>query len=136
MADRAGNVYIADKNSHSILRVAPDGAIHTHAGTHTGGFDGEGPAAATSLQLNLPNGLWVRADGTVYVLDTGNGRVRRVGTNGIMTTLCPTTENGSSLAGGRGLWVSDDEQLVYYCAAIRVRSWTPAGGIRTVAAGF
>ncbi len=136
MADRAGNVYIADKNSHSILRVERSGVIYTHAGTHTGGFDGEGPATATNLQLNLPNGLWVRADGTVYVLDTGNGRVRRVSVNGILTTLCPTTENGSSLAGGRGLWVSDDEQLVYYCAATRVRSWTPTGGLRDVRTGF
>ena len=87
MADRAGNIYIADKNSHSVLRVDTNGAIFTHAGTHVGGFNGEGPAAATNLQLNFPNGLWVRADGTVYVLDTENGRVRRVTTNGVMSTL-------------------------------------------------
>ena len=49
MADRAGNIYIADKNSHSVLRVSTNGTIHTHAGTHEGGFNGEGPAAATNL---------------------------------------------------------------------------------------
>jgi len=45
--------------------VTPEGTIFTHAGTHVGGFDGEGPAATTNLQLNLPNGLWVRADSTL-----------------------------------------------------------------------
>jgi hypothetical protein len=136
MADRAGNVYIADKNSHSFLRVTPEGTIFTHAGTHVGGFDGEGPAAATNLQLNLPNRLGVRADGTVYVLDTQNGRVRRVSTNGVMATLFLATANGSSLAGGRGLWVKDDESLAYFCAETRVRRWTPGGGLTTLSTGF
>jgi sugar lactone lactonase YvrE len=125
-ADRAGNIYIADKNSHAILKVTPDGNIHTFAGTHVGGFNGEGPAEATELQLNLPNGEYVRADGTVYVLDTENGRVRRVN----------TTSNGSSLAGGRGLWVNSTETLAYYCAGTRLRGWTPSGGLTTIATGF
>ena len=42
---------------------------------------------ATNVAMNQPNGLWVRGDGTVYVLDTGNGKVRRLDTNGMMTTL-------------------------------------------------
>ena len=136
MADRAGNIYIADKNSHSVLKVAPDGTIHTHAGTHTGGFNGDGPAAATTLQLNFPNGLWVRPNGTVYVLDTDNGRVRRVDTNGIMTTLFQATSDGSALNIGRGLWVRDDEALAYFCAGTKLRSWTPSGGLHTLASGF
>ena len=136
MADRAGNVYIADKNSHSVLRIAPDGTIHTHAGTHTGGFNGEGPAPATTLQLNFPNGLWVRQDGTVYVLDTDNGRVRRVSTNGIMTTLFLATADGSALNTGRGLWVRDDEALAYFCAGTKLRSWTRSDGLHTLASGF
>jgi sugar lactone lactonase YvrE len=136
MADRAGAVYIADKNSHSILRLTPEGLIYTHAGTHAGGYNGEGPAMATNLQLNLPNSLWVRADGVVYALDTGNGRVRRVETNGIMSTLFLCTSDGSALSGGRGLWVKDDEMLAYFCAETRVRKWTPAGGLSTLASGF
>jgi sugar lactone lactonase YvrE len=136
MADRAGNIYIADKGSHSILRVDSDGFIHTHAGTHTGGFNGDGPAPATSLNLNLPNGEWVRADGTVYVLDTDNGRVRRVDTNGIMTTLFMATSDGSALSGGRGLWVSEDESLAYFCASTKLKKWTPLGGVKTLASNF
>lgn len=135
-ADRAGNIYIADKNSHTILKVTPDGNIHTFAGTHVGGFNGEGPADATELQLNLPNGEYVRADGTVYVLDTENGRVRRVNTSGIMQTLFLATSSGSSLAGGRGLWVNETETLAYYCAGTRLRRWTPSQGLATIATGF
>ena len=136
MADRAGNVYIADENSQSVLKVALDGTIHTHAGNHLAGFNGEGPGAAITLQLNQPNGLWVRADGTVYVLDTNNGRVRRVTTNGIMATLFLATTDGSALNTGRGLWVKDDESLAYFCAGTKVRSWTPSGGLHTLASGF
>ncbi len=136
MADRAGRVFIADKNSHSILRLDTDGTLSTHAGTHFGGFNGEGPAPATELQLDLPNGLWVRADGTVYVLDAGNGRVRRVDTNRVARTLFLATSNGSSLAGGRGLWVSDDESLAYVGNETRIRAWSPGAGLRTLASGF
>ena len=130
MADRAGQIYIADKNSHAILRRAPDGTIHTHAGTHTGGFNGEGPAPATNLQLAIPNGLWVRADGTVYVLDTGNSRVRRVSTNGSMATLFAAPN------GERGLWVKDDESLAYFGATTKLKKWTPAANVETLASGF
>lgn len=136
MADRAGNVYIVDKDSHSVLRVTPAGTIHTHAGTHVGGFNGDGPGAATNVQLNFPNGLWVRADGTVYVVDRGNGRVCRVGTNGVMATLFRTTTSGKALKGGRGLWVKDDESLAYFGAETRLRRWTPEKGLHTVARGF
>jgi len=136
MADRAGNVYVADKDSHSILRITPDGTIHTHAGTHVGGFNGDGPALATSLQLNFPNGEWVRSDGVVYVFDTSNGRIRRVNTNGIMTTLFMATPDGSPVSIGRGLWVNESESLCYFCAGTKLRQWTPAQGVKTLAANF
>lgn len=136
MADQAGNIYIADKNSHSILVVTPSGTIRTFAGTHTGGFNGEGPAPATSLQLNGPNGEWVLADGTVYVFDTDNGRIRRVDTNGVMTTLFMATADGSPVSGGRGLWVKPDESLAYFCAGTKLKKWTPGAGVKTLASNF
>lgn len=137
MADRAGNLYIVDKNSDAVLRVTTNGLISTLAGTHVAGFNGEGPAAATSLRLNVPNALWVRADGTVYVLDTGNARVRRITTNGIMSTLFfAQSDTNSSLDGGRCLWVSDDETLAYFGNLDRVRKWTPGNGVTTLASGF
>jgi hypothetical protein len=122
MADTNGNIFIVDKDSHSVLKVTADGNIHTVAGTHVEGYNGDGPAAGTALQLDFPNGLWVRGDGTVYILDTGNGRIRRLDSSGIMTTLVTVT-NG--IAGGRGLWVKDDESLIYYVDGNDVKKWTP-----------
>ena len=137
LTDQAGDIFIADKNSHSILRVDTNGLIHTHAGTHVGGFNGEGPAPATTLQLNAPNALWVRADGTVYVLDTDNARVRRITTNGLMSTLFEAKNDPSTaLSGGRCLWVQADESLAYFGNTDRIRKWTPANGVQTLASGF
>jgi len=136
MADRAGNIYIADKNSHAILCVDTNGLIHTIAGTHAGGFNGDGPDIATHLQLNAPNALWVRGDGTVYVLDTGNARVRRIATNGIMTTLFLAQSSGTNLDGGRCLWMKDDESLAYFGNTTRVRKWTPGAGVQTFSSGY
>lgn len=136
MADRAGNIYIVDKNSHSVLRVDTNGLIHTIAGTHVGGFNGDGPDLATNLQLNFPNALWVRGDGTVYVLDTGNARVRRIATNGIMSTLFLAQSSGTNLDGGRCLWMKDDESLAYFGNLTRVRKWTPGGGVQTLSSGY
>ena len=125
MADNFSNVFIVDKDSDSVLKVTPDGRIHTVAGTHAIGVGPDNTAPATTVAMNLPNGLWVRGDGTVYVLDTGNGKVRRLDTNGMMTTLFTDSKG---ISGGRGLWVKDDESLIYYCSSSHLRRWTPGGG--------
>jgi len=125
MADNAGNIFIVDKNSDAVLKVTPDARIHTVAGTHASGNGPDGPTPATSVAMNTPNGLWVRGDGTVYILDTGNSKVRRLDTNGLMTTLFT---DGSGINTGRGLWVRNDETLIYYCSSSKLRQWTPAGG--------
>jgi hypothetical protein len=125
MADDAGNIYIVDKNSHAVEKVTTNGLIYTVAGTHALGDGPDTPAGATLVAMSSPNGLWVRGDGTFYVMDTGNGKIRRVSTNGVMTTLF-TDPNG--IDGGRGLWVKDDETLVYYASGKDLRQWSPAGG--------
>lgn len=136
LADAAGRIFIVDRDSHSVLRVDLDGTLHTHAGTHSAGLDGEGPKAANKMKLNAPNGLWVRPDSTVYILDTDNGRVRKVSPAGIATTLFLATSDGSGLNGGRGLWVREDDALAYFCAGTKVRKWTRKGGLSTLADGF
>ena len=142
-ADAFGNLYIADKTSHAVLKITPDGLLHTFAGTHAAGFNGDGPAPANTLQLNNPNGLFVFPDGTVYLLDPGNKRVRRVGTDGIMTTIV-TDPEPDWYPSGRALWVSPDRQLIYYTNEFApvppsliadgacVKKWTAAGGIELV----
>ena len=128
MADAAGNLYIADKESHSVLRIEPDGTIHTHAGTHVQGFNGDA-GLATEIQLDNPNGLFVRPDGVVYVLDFLNERIRKVDRQGQLTTL---VHDLSTFGLGRGLWVSPDEQLCYFHGPGTVKRWTPQGGIEVI----
>lgn len=133
MADNAGNVFIVDKNSDAVLEVTPDGRIHTVAGTHAVGNGPDVPVEGTNVAMNLPNGLWVRGDGTVYVMDTGNGKIRRLSTNGVMTTLFT---DSSGISGGRGLWVRDDEGLVYYASGTKLRQWTPSAGTSSLNKSF
>ena len=133
MADHAGNIFIADKNSHSILEVTLDGRIHTVAGTHVPGFNGDGPAPATNLHLANPNGLFVHGDGSFLILDTGNGKVRRVDTNGTVATLF-TVSGG--ITTGRGLWATKDDSLIYFCSGTSVMQWTPTNGVTVVHTNF
>ncbi len=132
LADQAGNIYIADKNAHAIRRVSTDGLITTVAGTNQPGDDGDMPGPATAMRLSSPNGLWVRADGTLYIYDLGNDKVRRVDLNGEMTTMFRVGGSGS----GRGLWVREDEQLAYISAGAQLKRWTPNEGVTVLADGF
>lgn len=133
MADAAGNVFIVDKDSHSVLKVTPDGRIHTVAGTHERGSNGDGPAPATTLMLNQPNGLYVHPNGAYDVLDTGNGAVRRVDTNGIITTLFKVP--GGMLV-GRGLWVDESGSQALICDGTAVKAWNPTNGVTVLNNSF
>src|SRR5712692_4003721 len=134
MADRAGNIYVADKEAHAIRKVTPDGNIFTVAGTGIAGYgDPNIPALATNVALNNPNGLWVREDGVFYILDRDNGFIRKVDTNGIMSTL---VDNGGKIKGGRGLWVSPDESLLFYSAGSQVMSYDSTNGLIVYVSGF
>ncbi len=72
-----GSFYIADTMNNVIRKVSPDGIITTFAGNGQGGFAGDG-GLATQAQLDRPYGLDVGPDGTVYIADTHNQRIRRV----------------------------------------------------------
>jgi uncharacterized protein (TIGR03437 family) len=86
--DTAGNLYIADTGNHRIRMVSPDGTIRTIAGASgpSGGFGGDG-GPAISAQLRGPQGMALHSDGTLFVADTGNHRVRRIAPNRTITTI-------------------------------------------------
>jgi hypothetical protein len=141
--DAAGNIYIVDQGSSAVEKVTPDGRIHTYAGTHVNGFNGDGPGPATNLQLNFPNGGWLRlSDNTFFVLDTENGKLRKITTNGIMSTIF-TTIPTNYMGDGRALWVKNDESLIYFGSGPGVggnvttlNRWTPTGGVAVVSSSF
>jgi uncharacterized protein (TIGR03437 family) len=88
--DAAGNLYIADAGTNRIRRVPADGTITTVAGTLTTGFEpgyaGDGGPATRAL-LSSPSGVALDATGNIYIADTGNDAIRKVSTNGTITTV-------------------------------------------------
>ena len=88
--DARGNLYIADSGNNRIRTVTPQGIISTVAGNGQCCFTGDN-LPATSTALNSPYGVFVDAAGVIYVADTFNDRIRRVGADGVITTIAGTT---------------------------------------------
>ncbi|HXU05421.1 MAG TPA: hypothetical protein VN903_30895 [Polyangia bacterium] len=85
--DAAGNLYVADTLHDRVRRIDAVGVITTIAGTGTMGAGGDG-GPATEATLNDPADVAVAPDGlAIYIADTGNGCVRRVGADGVITTV-------------------------------------------------
>ena len=75
--DPSGNIYIADTGNNRIRRVDTKGIITTVAGNGTPGFSGDG-AAAASAELAMPSDVLVDNAGNLYLIDSGNQRIRKV----------------------------------------------------------
>lgn len=112
--DSSGNVYVADAFNHRIRRIAADGAITTVAGTGEVGDDGDGGPAGDA-RLRTPLSVALGADGTLYIADTYNHRIRMVSTEGIISTIAGTGDSGFSGDGGPGV-----EALLSYPTGVAV----------------
>ena len=144
--DATGNVYIADATGSRIRKIDTNGIINTVAGNGTQGFSGDG-GVATNANLNQPYGVAVDPAGNVYIADNGNKRVRKVDTNGVITTVAGTGGTGYSGDGGAatsatigidsGVAVDASGNLYICCNSIptnyRVRKVDTNGIISTVA---
>ncbi len=97
--DGAGNILISDYNNHRIRRVDTNGLITTVAGTGTNGYSGDG-GPATNAMMNYPMGVVVDRAGNLFISDYMNYRIRKVDTNGIITTVAGNGLSGRSGDGG------------------------------------
>lgn len=95
--DRAGNLYIAERDNHVIRKVdANTRVISTVAGTGTAGFGGDG-GPGTQAQLRQPHAILIDRDGTLLICDIGNHRVRRLNlTTGNIETYAGTGETSAT----------------------------------------
>ena len=120
--DRAGHLYIAERDNHVIRKVdATSGIISTVAGTGVPGFAGdEGPGV--KAQLRQPHSIVLDRDGTLLICDIGNQRIRRLHLDtGIIDTYAGTgvaaetpegaPVNGTPLRGPRTMAIGSDGDL-------------------------
>lgn len=143
--DSSGNLYIADTANELIRRVdAKTGIITTVAGNGTYGFSGDG-GPATSAALNYPTNVALDESGNLYIADAYNHRIRRVASDGIITTVAGDGTQGYNGDGGPaksanlaypyGVGVDGNGDLyVADTANHRIRR-VDAGGIITTVAG-
>jgi uncharacterized protein (TIGR03437 family) len=141
--DRAGNLFITDDNRIRI--VSANGVIATLAGNGAPGrFSFGDGGSATAAGLDYPNGLAVDGAGNLFVTEFGNHRVRKVSTDGIITTVAGAPTQGFSGDGGpatvaeldRPIGVAVDSERNLYIAdngSNRIRRVSPDGIITTVA---
>ncbi len=149
--DADGNMYITDQANQRIRVVDIDGIINTHVGTGMAGFSGDdGPAI--DAQIKLPGGqsappagrIAIDKEGNLYIADSANNRIRKVDTDGIITTIAGTGKptfggdggpaTAASLARPSDVEVDRDGNL--YIADTDnscVRKIDPAGMISTIA---
>ncbi len=101
--DASGNLYIADLGNNLVRKVDTRGRITKMAGAGSAGFGGDG-GPATEAYLNGPIDVAVDADGNVYIADKSNYCIRKIDTNGVITTAAGRAGFlGSSGDGGPAL---------------------------------
>jgi len=137
--DIGGNLYIS--SGYRVRKVTPQGIISA--------FAGGGPASATVVDgvpalnapLNTPTGITVDRTGVMYIAQSGDGRIRRVGTDGIITTIAGGSGRGFSGDGGPATAATlnaptglalDTAGDLYISDLYRIREITTDGMIHTV----
>ena len=139
-----GSIYFVEAVGSRIRKVSPDGIITTIAGNGEYGYSGDGgPAIEAALGLSI-SGLAVGADGSVYVADTWNYRIRKISPDGLINTVMGIGEKGytdyagpganAKLSWPMGIAVGTDGK-VYCCDGNFVRCLTPDGMVSSFAGG-
>jgi len=139
-ADSSGNVYFSSRNA--VYKLDARNIVTRIAGNARPGFSGDnGPAA--DAQLNNPNGLAVDTSGSLYIADTGNGRIRRVSSGGLIATVAGTgtSQNGSGDGGPANQAplsepygvAFDSAQNLYLADNVSIRKVSTDGIIQTIA---
>ena len=137
--DSGGTVYVADTGNHIIRSITTTGLVLDLAGSGVEGY-ADGPRAAA--QFSSPNAVTVGPDGTVYVGDAGNLRIRAISPSGGVSTLAGSGEAAYVDGVGdqaqfavTGAIVADPDGNLYVSDRFNsvIRRITPAGVVTTYA---
>ncbi len=82
--DKRGNLIVADTSNNRIRRISTEGVVSTVAGSAEAGYR-DGPADQS--QFDSPVGVAVDREGNIFVADTYNDRVRKISTEGAVSTI-------------------------------------------------
>lgn len=143
VVDDSGIIYLADTWNNRIRKVTADGIIHTIAGNGVKGSTGDG-GPAVDAQIRSPAAIALGPDGSLYFAEFSGHRIRKISTDGIITTVAGT---GTAGYNGEGIIATeaqlgepcgvavDRDGLVYIGEQLnhRIRVVTKSGHIYTVA---
>lgn len=140
--DDNGNIFFSERRHHRIRKIS-QGIISTVAGNGRSGFSGDGKMASQA-SIHYPEGLVGDVYGNLFVADSKNHRIRKISSNGIISTIAGIGEPGFSGDGGHAIKaklydpfdICIDGSGVLYVADWgnhRIRRITPDGIITTVA---
>lgn len=124
--DHDGTIYVAESEGHRIRKIVRTGddptnpahyTVSTLAGSGSPGFaDGVG----TSARFYVPRGLAISSDGTLYVADEANRRIRRVSPGGEVVTIAGTGISGVTDGSGEGARFNSPFGIVWVSGALIV----------------
>ena len=141
--DKAGNLYVSNAGGNTILKLTQNGVTKI-AGLGAGGFTGDNGPALNAI-LDYPLGIAADPSGNIYFADNGTNRIRKISTQGIITTFAGSGvtpgysgDNGPAAQATLNLPTGvaiDSKGSVYFSdqGNQRVRKVTTAGVISTVA---
>ncbi len=136
--DASGNIYVADGANYRVRKVTATGVVTTLAGTGEQSFL-DGPAL--TAKFRFMHGITIDAENNLYVIDTDNGRLRKISATGVVSTIAGSglsgSVDGTSSAASFGLIaaISIDANKNFYLPELtthNIRKVDAAGNVTTL----
>jgi len=85
--DGSDNLYVGDSGNHIIRKVTPAAVVTTYAGVANSAGSVDGSTVGALAKFNYPSGVVTSSNGSIFVVDNLNHIIRKVATNGDVTTF-------------------------------------------------
>lgn len=141
VVDAAGTIYVADESNHTVRAVTPAGEVTTFAGA--AGLAGSVNGPRADARFDEPDGVALDQAGNLYITEFANATIRKIGPDGIVTTLAGAAHMRDSVDGaGAAARFSTPIQAAFdshgnaYVADMlnsTIRKITPTGTVTTFA---